>query len=287
MEGKRGFCTMRGEAQMKFDSMFGAMEVYTVEYDDGERVRVMDVGGAYQSAVYLREERRGDLVFDYHRAYEQVLLAMPHVEHVLMLGGGGYAYPQYVVRNHPDVQVDSVEMDLVATTVARRYFGLEDTLEMLEAEASDGTGRLRLIEGDGRTYLEGGLTAFPNPGGYDLIVNDCFSGRVPAMRLATVEAAELIHDSLVPGGLYISNIISAVSGDDAIFLREIATTLLEVFPCVRVIPCNPDKPGERQNTVIVAGEDGETIAAVPGIREVPGMKDVVTLAYRENPSTID
>ena len=268
---------------MKFDSMFGAMEVYTVEYDDGEHVRVMDVGGAYQSAIYLREERRGDLAFDYHRAYEQVLLSMPHVVRVLMLGGGGYAYPQHVLHNHPDVQVDVVEMDMVATAVARRYFGLDETIAELGLEE---TGRLRLIEGDARSYLEDGLASFPNPGGYDLVVNDCFSGRAPAMRLATVEAAELVRDSLAPDGLYISNIISAVSGDDALFLREVAATLLEVFPHVGVIPCEPEAPAERQNTVIVAGSDEAVLSTIPGIWEVPGLGEVVTLPYRENPSTL-
>jgi spermidine synthase len=255
---------------VKFDSMFGAMEVYTAQIEDGKPVRVMDVGGAYQSAAYLADGkdlmRCGGalqsvsyerLAFDYHRAYETVRLAMPRATRVLALGGGGYAYPQFLVRNHAEVRVDVVEVDPVATAVARRYFGLDETL----AECGE---RLRLIEGDGRAYLDGDLASFPNPGGYDLIVNDTFSGRTPALRLATVEAAELVKASLAPGGLYASNIISAVSGPEAIFLRDIAATLLEVFECVRVIPCEPKNPDERQNTVIVAGDSRVAQAPAAG-----------------------
>ncbi|MBR3258703.1 MAG: hypothetical protein IKF96_06895, partial [Eggerthellaceae bacterium] len=108
------------------------MLVYAIHYRDGEPpVRVMEVDGAFQSATYLAEGREYDPVFDYFRAYDCLYEAQDTAgnpapcANLLMLGGGGYAWPKHVVAHHPESRIDVVELDPTVTAVAGRYFFLD------------------------------------------------------------------------------------------------------------------------------------------------------------------
>jgi spermidine synthase len=70
---------------------------------------------------------------------------------------------------------------------------------------------------------------------YDAVLNDAFSGDVPVGTLTTKEAAEIIKKSLTQGGVYISNVLGAVSGDKGKFLRSEVKTLSKVFKHVYVL----------------------------------------------------
>ena len=53
---------------------FGTALIFTVEDDSGDPVRVLNVGGMYQSATYL-DDRYADLVFEYYRLYDHMFEA--------------------------------------------------------------------------------------------------------------------------------------------------------------------------------------------------------------------
>ena len=230
----------------KYRTMAGTASVYEIIYDDGKPVRVMNVKGTYQSATYLEEECY-ELVFGYHRAYNALFQAGFPIRDVAMLGGGGFSYPKYLISHYPDVSVDVAEIDPMVVSIAERWF----YLDRLAAEFdTDENGRLGVFVQDARDFLE-------EPGRtYDAIVNDCFAGRVPVMSLATVEAAHAIHERLNPGGLYLTNVISALRGPRAKLLHSVMETLGREFAHVHVVPGSEFLPRPVDNYVVIA-TDGD------------------------------
>ena len=209
---------------------------------DGEPVRVLQIGGVYQSATYL-DERRMEPVFSYYRAFDHAFSLRPDTHRVLMIGGGGYAWPKHVLATRDDVSLDVGEIDASVTEAARRWFFLD------EAMAAH-PGRCRLITGDGRAALEAGAVSAGEP--YDAIVLDAFEGAEPVRALATVEAARAVRANLVPDGLALANVVSAEAGADIEFLRDIVASFAEVFDHVHVIPCEDDPFAVEDNYLLVA-----------------------------------
>ena len=91
----------------------GPAYVDTVYDDDGSPVRVLAVGGAYQSATYLGE-RWFELPFAYYKSFDRMFDAAAQglaIDRVCMLGGGGCAYPKHLLMTRPEVGIDVVEPD--------------------------------------------------------------------------------------------------------------------------------------------------------------------------------
>jgi spermidine synthase len=236
-------------------TMAGPALVMTVEGDDGEAVRVLNVGGMYQSATYIDDDRCYDLVFDYCKLFDRLFQVEeqggPAVERVLMVGGGGYAYPKHVVAHRPHTGIDVVEIDPAVTAIAQRYFFVDRLVEEFDC---DRTGRLGLVTGDGRAELE--RLAVEGARRYQAVVNDSFSGKEPAACMATLEAARAVHGTLAPGGVYLTNVVSALEGPDSRFVRAVTATLGQVFAHVHVIPASRDGLADRDNVVVVATDGG-------------------------------
>lgn len=205
----------------------GWAAVYTVASPDGDPMRVLDVGGAYQSATYLGK-RRFEPVFAYYRASDAAFATAAPVRRALMIGGGGCAWPKHAAAQHADLAVDVVEADPLIIAIARRFFFV-DELEAGPRKIAD-TGTLRLEAADGRAFLRRSART------YDAILNDAFVGTEPAWSLATVEAAQDIARRLSPAGAYLTNVVSKDGGRDIGFLRDVAATLGAVFPHVQVVP---------------------------------------------------
>ena len=266
-------------------TMFGPAFVYTVEGDNGEPVRVLNVRGTYQSATYLGE-RYAEPVFAYYRAFDAMFgPGVPlDVRNVLMIGGGGYAYPKHLIATRPEARIDVVEIDPVITSIAERYFYLDRLIVEYETEE---TGRLGLICADGRAYLDELASAehptsaghpasaeHPEPVGpepvgpvpvgglYDAIVLDSFGGREHVPTLVSLEAARVARVCLNPGGLVLANIVAPTEGPGAGFLRSYVATLGEVFAHVHVVPVadggasswgeRASEQGECDNTLVIA-----------------------------------
>ncbi len=263
----------------------GQAQVFCVRNAAGAEVRVLQKGGVWQSATYV-DDRRFEPVFAYYRAFDHMFEAARTggvaVRRVLMLGGGGFAYPKHALTARPDLRMDVVEIDPAIVQAARDYFFLDELEERLAEEAAaagESTSRLRVITCDGRACLEacaqaqgagsaaGALGAGPaeNSAGqgaaapdgatrYDAIINDTFSGREPVRALATVEAARAAHACLVPGGLYLANVVSRAGGADVEFLRSVVATLAQVFARVHVLTAFDDEAGE-DNYLVIATDD--------------------------------
>ncbi len=247
------------EIFLKYNTMAGPLRVYTIRRDD-DWVRVMDVQGTMQSATYLDDWRCYDLVYDYTKQYDHLFEAGDPAHGVLVLGGGGYSYPKHLISKHDDVFVEVVEIDPTVTSIAQRYFFLDRLIVEFDTEES---GRLKLICDEARHFLES------TDKRYSAIVNDCFSGLHFAESLATREAAQLYHDHLVEGGVYLSNVISALEGDRAHMMKRIVTTLDEVFKNVYVIAGQPERPENYDNNIVIATDGDYVFSGVyPFVRDL-------------------
>ena len=246
----------------------GMARVKTVRAQDGSEVRVLVQGGVYQSASYVGE-RWAEPVFAYYRAFEAAFgaedamrAACGHgVDRVLMLGGGGYAYPKLALMAHPQLRMDVVEYDSAITRLARRWLYLDE----LERAAGD---RLCEITAEARSYL--GVTSVGHRR-YAMIVNDCFGGAEPVRELATVEALRLVLASLSEGGIYAANVVSRGEGMDLSFLRDCVASALQVFAHVWVVPCEDAEFGGESNYLLLASDgDYSFTEAVPFDEDFPG-----------------
>ena len=255
----------KNEVFIGFDTMFGRVNVFTIRQDEstglhlpGEQaeeafswIRVMELGGAYQSATYL-DERCYEPVFDYYKLFDRAFDVESRggrIEHVLMLGGGGYAYPKHLISTRRDVTLDVVEIDPAITAIAERYFFLDRLIVEFDVEE---TGQLTTIHDDARHYLE------TSEQRYDAIMNDLFAGRAAVASLATVEAARLVHKRLTPNGVYLANVISPMISADGspTLLDAVCATLAREFAHVWVVPCKHRPPTESDNHMVIA-TDGD------------------------------
>ena len=132
---------------------------------------------------------------------------------ILMIGLGAGSISTYLGRAIPDAQIDVVELDPGVITAGKDYFGLRET------------GRVRLIAGDGRVYLNRHKDL------YDLILLDAFRELGIPFHLLTREFYGLVKEHLAPGGAMASN----VAANTKLYLSTLVT-LGAVFPTVDVYP---------------------------------------------------
>ena len=222
-------------------SRFGPLLVYTTRRGFSEPVRVLRSGGVFQSATYLGE-RRMEPVFAYYRAFERLFDLRPDARRLLAIGGGGCAFPKLVAARHPGVVTDVVEIDPAVVRAARRWFFLDEAVELARASGGD----LRVVCEDGRAFLERGC------GPYDAIVLDAFRGAEPVHSLASVEALRLVRAALAPDGVCLMNVVSREGGSDVSFLRSLTATALEVFSHAEIALATDDAHAEEDNYLLVA-----------------------------------
>lgn len=177
--------------EYRYPTMFGEAEVFTLldEDDDTEDsaesnsengtsnrsangkpsstpIRVLYVGGGFQSATYLGK-RRFEPVFEYYRAFDHMFEAPLTIKNVLMIGGGAYSYPKHLLTTHADVAIDVVEIDPAIVNIARKHFYLDELERAYGGTCSDETHgegetrnaasapcRLRTFIADGVAFLE-------------------------------------------------------------------------------------------------------------------------------------
>lgn len=289
----------------------GMARVHVVDAPDGSEIRVLSAGGVYQSATFLGE-RRFEPVFAYYRAFDAMFEAWPEhdgaarpikdFKNVLMIGGGGFAYPKHVLTAHAGIRMDVAELDLSIVRAARRWFFLDELEARLANPATARGNTLRIIEADGRELLESGMGrhsraaedgkdaakdgkrdaprhfVVDGPGGtlrvlregeislprYDAILNDAFLGNEPAAALSTVEAARAIRARLAQNGLYLVNVVSRGGGKDLSFLRDEVATLRAVFAHVHVLQASDAEFGGEDNYLLIATDGSAAFAeAIP------------------------
>lgn len=215
-----------------YDTQYSKVEVVNRRVE-GENIRYMLIGNGCESATYVDEDKKYELVVPYTKYYDLMYKANIDIRDALMIGGGGYSYPKYCVSHHPETTMDVVEIDEQITELAKEYFYLDDALREFN-------NRLNIINEDGKVFIN------TTDRKYDAVLNDAFTGTTPAESLTTLETVEKIHDILNPGGVYLSNIIGSRSGAYSKFLAAEVNTISQVFDYVYIVPC-----GDMNNEEII------------------------------------
>ena len=225
---------------------------------DGRRVRILmtDPQGA-QSLMYTDDPN--ELVSDYTKFYDLAFHFKPDTKNILMLGGGGYCVPRHVLAERPGVSFDVVELDPGITEAARHYFSIPED------------PRLRIFHEDARAFLNREARDPGRRGSYDAVFMDVFGSwySIP-FHLATVEAAQRMHDLLSPDGVLIVNVIASLQGPRSGVFHGIYAALESVFPRLLIFPASASDPRyalSRQNLMIVAFRSRE-LPAVPPVPEL-------------------
>ncbi|MGI6590194.1 MAG: spermidine synthase [Eggerthellaceae bacterium] len=257
-------------------TMFGSALVYDQTDENGDRVRVLSINGLKESASYI-DERWNELVFDYTERYNLMFASGIPLQRVLMIGGGGYSYPKYLITHRSEITLDVVEIDPAITELAREFFFLDRLEDEFGAESS---GRLRIICADGRTYLEEQARK-GQAARYEAVLNDSFAAGVPAPSLTTMEAAQAVKGCLVPSGLYLVNVVASLEGRSARFLQAQMRTLAQVFAHVHVVPVSDFGIGFVPDNLMVIATDGPY--RFPGETSVAIPDDAPVLTDAENP----
>ena len=220
-------------------------DVEIVEYSDTNgKVRMFVVDGAMQSATYIDKDLRNELNFEYMQKFAELSQLHQNTEDVLMIGAGMFSYPKYLIAHDPSVRVDALDPDEDMFDYACAYFYLDELIYEYDLETS---GRLNFIVDDGRHYLE------CTDRKYDIIINDAFNGFEPIADLCTVEAAELIHERLKEGGMYLCNVPGYAEVNKSMFLLGCAASLKQVFAHVKIVKAKKEvSAGGSMNYIILA-----------------------------------
>ncbi|MDO4536726.1 MAG: fused MFS/spermidine synthase [Coriobacteriales bacterium] len=227
---------------------FGPAMVFDSEDADGTTVRLLNVRGTFQSVCYVDDELLWLPVCEYHRSWAQAVKEQwprgsKRTRRALVLGGGGYSFPKWLVAYRPDFSCETVEIDPAITRIAREQFFLDRLIEEFHTKQ---TGRLTLAQGDAWEYLKNDTQ------GFDLIINDAFSGNKPLGQLEGRTGAKLVHEHLLPGGMYIGNVRMPLEGPRAKTLRETQQAFEQEFNHVRLIPERPEEPRKPGNNALIA-----------------------------------
>ena len=269
-----------------YRTKFGPAVVCTTTDADGRAVRLLLVGRSVQSATYVDEEYRAEPVFDYYLAFDLMFDAKPDIDRVLMVGGGGYAYPKHIIATRPEVHMDVVEIDPAITRIALTDFYLAEYLSDFPFGGTYDLGRIcadgcdyladlsRVVReelggegcGAGETEREAGDVACDSEFArqarrrygasfgqrYDAMVFDVFAGKKPVASLASPVAIRNAHACLNPGGVLIANVVSTLEGPKSAFLHQYVEALEGEFVHVHVIPLSPDSTDAPDNVILLA-----------------------------------
>ena len=231
---------------VNYDTQYGKVTIYNSKNNMG-KMRHLNIDRGHESATYTEEDKINELVFEYTKYYDLMFKSSNQIQDVLMIGGAGYSYPKYYISHFDNKNIDVVEIDEKITEIAHEYFYLD---KLKKDYNLDEKKRLNIIIQDGRIYLNS------NKKKYDAILNDSFSGDTPAKTLTTIEAVNRIYNSLKPNGMYLTNIISALEGEDANFIKAEVKTLKACFKNVYVIPCRDKNVKDRvQNNMVIATDE--------------------------------
>lgn len=242
INNNNGERVLKGElgVQVSYDTEYGRVIIYNKERNN-EKYRIFSIDGASESATYINENKRNDLVYEYTKYYDLMFSANIDIKNVLMIGRAGYTYPKYFISKYLDKNIDVVEIDGLVTKLANKYFYLDELKDK---------NRLNIFTEDGRVFLN------KNKKKYDAILNDTFHGEVPSKTLTTIEAVNKIYNSLNKNGVYLTNIVGSFEGENSKFLKSEIYTLRQVFKNVYVIPCNDTSDKFLvQNNMVIATND--------------------------------
>lgn len=231
-----------------YDTMFGRAHVVVMPASDGRRVRILELGGTFQSASF-EGSAWAELPFAYFKGFDAIFQAKradKPMKSVLLLGGGGFAWPKHALTEHDDLHLDVVEIDPAIVDIARKHFYL-DRLEHHLVQAGT-PERLRISIDDASHFLLGCSDV------YDAIINDVFQGSATPESTSTNAFFAQIKHHLSPGGIYAQNIVTDLTREGGRSLFNLVSKLEETFLHAWAVDATDPEFGGADNYIIMASD---------------------------------
>ena len=221
------------------NSPYGRIQVVDTILND-EAVSFLLVDGQMESAMYLAEDKKYDLIFPYMQKLSYAFAVNPDIHDVFLIGGGGFSYPKYYLHKYQtrDITVAEISKDII--DVSYRYYGLDE----VDIEKRS---YLHIISEDGFTWMKN------NRHHFDLIINDAFTGDTPEGR--NVENIALMKEHLTDNGILIINGVSAIRGWHARKGKQLIRLLKNYFEHTAEMKCDDEiSPYDNQNILFIASD---------------------------------
>lgn len=223
------------------ESPYNSIRITEGTNNGRSHVRLISTDPGYaQSGMLINAPEQ--LYFDYTKFYALGPKYVPDAKSILMLGGGGYSVPKWLLAGKSAIRKDFnlkvVEIDPEMTKIAKKYFALPED------------DRLEIIHEDARAFLNRQKDKF------DLIFMDVFNSHysIP-FQMGTEEAIKAVKNALAPDGALVMNIISAINGEKGRLFQAIWQNLRKYFNIVNVYCVNlPQNSDKIQNLMIVASD---------------------------------
>lgn len=209
---------------------------------DENTVRYLLANGKEQSATFTGRKKY-ELVSEYSKEIVNEIKKY-NCENILIIGGGGFSIPKFMISNFPKCRIDVVEKSREVYEIAKRKFYLS---ELIEEYKTQELGRMNVHIMSGEKYLHTSQKK------YDLIINDAYDGGEMASGLLTPTSVKMISEHLENHGVYLINFFAALEGSKKIALEQEKEILSSFFSgiVVRQVDCRIDRR-HRQNCLIIA-----------------------------------
>ena len=232
LTGKKIFLQKHNDMILDTDSEYSRIWIKKFTNNSGKEYNTLEVDTGYESIASGEK----NLTADYLKYYDLFNYYQENTENVLMIGGAAYTYPSYFLEQYKDKKIDVVEIDPKMTEIAEKYFDLNTQNE-----------NLNISHEDGRRYLNTTQKM------YDCILIDAFKGLNVPFQLTTEEALIRAQKSLNENGVVITNLISALDGKNANFIKYEYATYKKVFEDVKVFKVQNGmfNDDELQNLILV------------------------------------
>ena len=173
----------------------------------------------------------------YTRYWRLIPFLLPHMRTTLFLGAGAFIMPENLLDYYPNTEITVVDIDPEIITVGKRFFRVNDY------------PRMNIQVNDARRFIQQSHTT------YDCIIGDVYSGfyNIPA-HLVTKEFFLIIQEKLSSDGFFMMNLISQLSGPNALLFHSTIKTLQSVFPFTYIFPTRPYQLDACQNIIIIASQ---------------------------------
>lgn len=208
-------------------------KVYVI--NDGD-YRFLRLNNYINSCVNVMDDK--ELYYPYSRFFRLGEVLRKDAEDVLMLGGGGYAYPRYFQSVFPSKKMDVVEIDAQLADVATNH---------LNFNKSD---HIQHIHKGARLFLN------QNKKKYHYILNDIISSSdyLP-FQLCTIEAVKKQFEALDEKGHLFVNLMAEEDGVGWRLLKSYTKTVKEVFPYLAILISDKAPHSSFKSYMVIASKE--------------------------------
>lgn len=186
------------------------------------------------------------------QAFIELFYAENNPLHCLIIGGGGYAMPGYLLEKHTNLELHVAEIDPVVTEAAGKALALHDDT------------RMHIANVDGRNYVTDLMRDERMHDRFDVILGDSINNYSIPYHLTTLEFNEQLETLLSPDGAYLVHFLDSLQSGRLI--GAMVNTLERTFPFIEVVSVSGDRHHQSTFMVIASHEPLDVQAALAWIR---------------------